>query len=665
MTVNSISGRFLFPFIIIAVVSAYWVYAHFQLSASIAPNPYQRIEAASLWPKRANDNALSPEQTERLRSVLSAMTLEQKVGQLIIADVSSVKPKDLSEYPLGALLAGGNSAPAGQRFADASSWLAFADQAFLAAQNYDAEIFVPPLFGIDAVHGHNNVFGAVIFPHNIGLGAANDPDLTRQIGVATARALAATGHDWNFAPTVAVAQDVRWGRTYESFSQDPLLVKFLATAFVEGIQEERLGNGMVLATAKHFIGDGGTVKGKDQGDTRLSEAELSTIHGPGFEGALDANVATVMASYSSWNGSKLHGDHYLLTTILKERFAFEGFVVGDWDAHAQIKGCSSSNCAKSINAGVDMLMAPTEWKGLYHSLLAAAKAGDISSMRLDDAVHRILRVKLQSGLLDAKKPSERLGAGNEEAIDSPALRALARKAVRASQVLLKNDNQTLPIRNVEKIAVIGAGADDFPAQCGGWCLSWQGDGLSKSDFAQGNTILDGIKAHAKQRKIDISYASSFQENIEADLAIIVLHSKPYAEYYGDRDSLALPDYNKEATSAIRRYKKRGVPVVTVLVSGRPLWTEKQLAGSSAFVASWLPGTEGGGVADLLFGQSPDGTSQNFTGRLSFPWLKNHQFKVSEKNPALFNIGYGLRYDPQRLPDGKRETSQNQQALEAI
>jgi len=596
-----------------------------------------------VWPERSTTNPLTAEQTARIDALLEKMTLEQKVGQLIIADISSLVPEELSSYPLGAVLAGGNSAPSGQRFTDMDGWLSFADDLYSASENYEAEVFVPPLFGIDALHGHNNVLGAVVFPHNISLGAVNDRQLTHKIGSATARALAATGHDWTFAPTVAVAQDMRWGRTYESYSSDPARVHALTKAFVRGIQSENTGNGMILATAKHFIADGGTVNGKDQGDTRISETDLASIHGPGFFAALDEGVATIMASYSSWNNQKLHGHEYLLQTILKERLAFDGFVVGDWDAHAQLEGCTPSDCASSINAGVDMLMAPNEWKLLFASLLEHVKQGEITSERLNDAARRILAVKLRSGLLDSKIPSQRKGAGDTTAIDGPEIRALAREAVRSSQVLLKNDNNILPIRNLSKISVIGVGADDIPIQCGGWCLSWQSDGLTRDNFTQGKTILDGIRAHAAIENIEIIYDGEGQDHQETDLAIVVLHTKPYAEYYGDIKKLEIPNYNEEALKAISYYHSIQTPVVTILISGRPLWTEDQITLSSAFIASWLPGTQGDGIADILFGKTLDGTPVNLTGKLPFPWLRDNSFRPTLEQPALFDVDYGLEY----------------------
>lgn len=626
--------------------------AAFMLGSIFGISPFESrrqadIKSASakqyFWPNRPAAAALSPVLQRRLDYFLLKMTLEQKVGQLIIADINALSPEDLERYPLGAILAGGNSAPDGQRFADAESWLSFADALYAAAKRADHEVFVPPLFGIDAVHGHNNVSGAVIFPHNVGLGAANDQALTKKIGAATARALAATGHDWTFAPTVAVAQDARWGRTYESFSADPMRVKNLTAAFVDGVQSEKIGTGMVLATAKHFIADGGTQKGKDQGDAILSEAELVGIHAPGFIGALDAGVSTVMASYSSWNGKKLHGHRYLLQTILKERLSFDGFVVGDWDAHAQLEGCSASNCPAAINAGVDMLMAPTEWKQLYLSLLDQVKEGVISPQRLDDAVRRILTVKFKSGLLDSPAPSRRLGAGEASAIDSPYLRDLARQAVRASQVLLKNTEETLPIRNVSSIAVIGDGADNFPAQCGGWCLSWQSDGLPDDKFDHGETILDGIIAHADQRNISVNFVMPETDFTPADIAIVVFYVKPYAEYYGDAETLALPDYNEHAIRALQHYQKNETPVISILVSGRPLWTAKYLDASSAFLASWLPGTEGGGVADILFGKTLNGDPVIPQGRLPFPWLDDNTFASTIERPAIFDVGFGLDF----------------------
>ena len=639
---GNVSPALLFVFIALAALGILWTIFQFA--------PFNRTAItmerdATLWPERNPTPLLNAEENLRVDNIVARMSVEEKVGQLIMADISTFEPSDLLDYPLGAILAGGNSAPDGKQFATQNQWLSLADDIYDAAKRRpDQSTFIPPYFAIDAVHGHNNVEGAILFPHNIGLGAADNPELMAQIGAATATAVAATGHDWTFSPTVAVAKDLRWGRTYESYSSDPARVTRLAEAYVRGLQGVEIGPGAIVGSAKHFVGDGGTTDGTDQGDTQVDEKTLVDVHAPGYYATLDAGVGTVMASYNSWNGVKMHGNEYLLTDILKDRMQFNGFVIGDWDAHAQVPRCNAKHCPQVVNAGVDMIMAPTKWKRLFKNTLVDVKRGRISQERLDDAVKRILAVKLKYGVLDADRPSARAGAGEKGAIASPALAALADDAVRQSLVLLKNDEQILPIRNAKTIAVIGPGADDFGAQSGGWTLTWQGDGHHPDNFPNGVTILDGLKAHAAQKEIDIVFNPTGDGNATPDLAIVVIHEPPYAEYSGDLKELALPEINDATLTALADLKAKGVPTVTILLSGRPLWVETQMAQSTAFVAAWLPGTQGGGVADLLFGETLEGTSVNFRGALSFEWPKDGVIEMLTDEPALFPLGFGERYE---------------------
>ena len=615
------------------------------------------VEAAGmihpeLWPVLAPPSPRDPRLEAFVDEVLGRMTLEEKVGQIIQADITTIRPEDLLHYPLGAILNGGDQRPGGDNHAPPQAWLALAD-AFYDAAKARSGTYVPLLWGTDAVHGHNNIPGATIFPHNIALGAARDPDLVRRIGAATAAEMAVTGQDWTFAPTVAVAQDARWGRTYESYSSDPTIVAALGAALVEGLQGkigsgDFLRNGHVLATAKHFLGDGGTRGGKDQGDAEVSEAVLRDVHAAGYAAALAAGVQTVMASFSSWHGQKMHGNHALLTDVLKSRMGFDGFVIGDWDAHAQVPGCSKDSCPAAINAGLDMFMAPDRWKELYANTLAQAKAGQIPMDRLDDAVRRILRVKARAGLFGAPRPSERTYAGQIGLLGSADHRALARQAVRESLVLLKNDG-LLPLRRDARVLVTGNAADDIGRQSGGWTLSWQGQGNTNADFPHGQSIFAGIREAVSQGGGAAVLSPDGRFIDKPDVAIVVFGETPYAEGKGDRRSLDYSVDDRQTLEVLQRLNQAGVPTVSVFLSGRPLRVDPEIAASRAFVAAWLPGTEGGGVADLLF-RGHDGTIANdFRGRLSFPWPG---VQSTAADAVAFPIGYGLRYSA----DGNNATS---------
>ena len=430
-------------------------------------------EAESPWPETDID-LIDADIEARIDEIMALMTLEQKVGQVIQGDNSATTPEDVKTYHLGSVLSGGNSGPNGQPYADAATWVETVDAYYQASLDTEGvEIAIPIIWGIDAVHGHNNVIGGTIFPHNIGLGAMRNPELIRDIAAVTAVELRVTGHDWTFAPTVAVPRNDRWGRTYEGFAEDPEVVESYSGMIVEGLQgafgsDEFMGPGKVISTAKHYVGDGGTTDGVDQGDTAVSEEELATIHGAGYPPAIEAGLLSVMASFNSWNGSKSHGDHHLLTEVLKERMGFDGFVVGDWNGHGQVAGCTNTDCPQALLAGLDMYMAPDSWKGLYETTLAYVQDGTIPMERLDDAVRRILRAKLRFGIFDQPSPAERPYAGDESYLGSPEHRAVARQAVRESLVLLKNDG-VLPIDPGLSILVAGDGADSMrnapPTRC--------------------------------------------------------------------------------------------------------------------------------------------------------------------------------------------------------
>lgn len=600
------------------------------------------------WPQ-LTPPALDPEVEARVTDIMSKMTLEQKIGQVIQADSNSVTPEEVKKYRLGSILSGGNSAPGDEPYADAQSWLEAADAYFEASVDPDGvEIAIPLIWGIDAVHGHANLTGATVFPHNIGLGAANDPDLIQEIMEVTAAELIVSGHDWTFAPTLAVPRDDRWGRSYEGFSENPELVASYADRIVFGLQgkpgtDSFFSETHVISTAKHFLGDGGTTNGIDQGDTAITEAELRDIHATPYFSAIEADVKSVMASFNSWNGKKMHGYEAMLTDVLKDQMGFTGFVVGDWNGHGQLPGCTNTDCPESFVAGVDMYMAPDSWQGIYYSLLAAVQSGEVPMERLDDAVRRILRVKVQAGIFEKPKPSERAGAGSTSLLGSEAHRDVARRAVRQSLVLLKNNNDTLPLDAGQTVLVIGDGADSISKQSGGWTLSWQGGGYANEDFPNGESILDGIREVVEQDGGTVIFDPTGDSTETADVVIAVYGEDPYAEFQGDLNHLDFKPqgFDPEKLSAFR---DRGMPVVSVFLSGRPLWTNPEINASDAFVAAWLPGTEGGGLADILFQTEPE---FDFTGRLSFSWpalATDFENNVSVTDYApLFPFGYGLSY----------------------
>lgn len=606
-----------------------------------------------IWPALAapiqRDEALE----KRVRDLLASMTIEEKVGQIVQGDLGSVTPDDVKRYRLGSVLAGGNSDPGARYNAPAADWLALLDEFHLASMDTsEGRKAIPVLMGIDAVHGHNNVVGATLYPHNIALGATGNRELLRRIAAATAVELRVTGFEWTFAPTLTVPRDDRWGRTYEGYSENPSLVADYAGAVVEGLQgmvgsPTFLDGTHVLASAKHFLGDGGTAGGKDQGDTLVSEAELRDIHGSGYAPALQAGAQTVMASFSSWNGAKMHGNKALLTDVLKQRMGFDGFVIGDWNAHGQLPGCSNENCAASFNAGVDMLMAPDSWRGYYSNAVAQVRSGEIPMQRLDDAVTRILRVKFRLGLFEAGLPSQRPLGGKFDRIGHPEHRALARQAVRESLVLLKNNGGLLPLDPAARILVAGDGADNIGKQAGGWTLSWQGTGNTRADFPGAQSIWDGIKAttEAAGGTAVLSVDASFDQR--PDAAIIVFGEDPYAEFQGDIPHLAYRPGNDHDLELMRALKAKGIPVIAVFLSGRPLWVNREINVADAFVAAWLPGSEGAGIADVLFRSTDGRIAHDFTGKLSYSWPKyanQSPLNAGQKDyDPQFALGYGLTY----------------------
>ena len=581
----------------------------------------------------------------RVQALMAKMSVQDKVGQLIQADISSITPDDMRRYHLGSILAGGNSKPGGGRFATVAQWKALADAFYRAAMDTaGGHAAIPPLFGIDAVHGDNGTIGATLFPQNSALGNAHDPELVREIGAATAAEVRATGFNWSFAPTLAVPQDLRWGRSYEGYSQNPRVVASYAGAAVEGLQgkpgtRDFLDDAHVAASAKHFLADGGTKDGKDQGDAEIDEHTLIAVHAAGYPPAIDAGVQTVMASFSSWNGVKMLGSKGLLTDALKQRMDFQGFVVGDWNAHGQVPGCSNEDCPVAFNNGADMLMAPDSWRGLYEHTLAEVKSGVIPMARVNDAVARILRVKFRMGLFSAGAPSTQpLARDSDRIVGSAAHRALARRAVRESLVLLKNNGNLLPLDPHRRILVAGEGADSISQQSGGWTLTWQGTGLDTPAFPGAHSIGAGIAEQAKAAGGTAEIAPDGRYTHKPDVAVVVFGESPYAEFQGDLANLLFHPGDDHDLDLIRSLRARGIPVVAVYLGGRPLWLNREINAANAFVAAWLPGSEGGGVADVLL-RKPDGQVDfDFRGKLAFAWPST---AVASRGKPQFPLGYGL------------------------
>jgi beta-glucosidase len=575
--------------------------------------------------------------TEFVETLMSDMTLKEKIGQMTQVDRQFLNDiSDISKYGFGSLLSGGGSTPATN---EPKAWADMYDS--YQREALKTRLQIPLIYGIDAVHGHNNVVGATIFPHNIGLGATRDAALVEAVARATALEVAATGMDWDFAPCLAVPDDYRWGRTYEGFSEDTDLVSQLGGAAVRGYQSTDISNPQsVLACAKHFIGDGGTTFGTglnnliDRGNLAISEEELRKRHLPPFQKAIDEGVATFMAAYNTWNDVKCHANKFLLTDLLKDELGFKGFVVSDWAAIEEIPGDYKSDIITSINAGIDMVMVPgavkfgnESFENFLKLLEESVQEGSIPMERIDDAVKRILLIKKQSGLFDRPFSDQQLLAH----IGSDKHRQIAREAVRKSMVLLKNKDGILPLPKEGKtIIVAGRGADNIGMQSGGWTISWQGDMGQTTD---GTTILDAIKSAVSPGTV-VEYTPDGTA-YTGDLAVVVVGEKPYAEMQGDRKDLKL---DEEDLDVIKRFKENDIPVVVVLLSGRPMIITDEIEKWDGLIAAWLPGTEGAGVADVLFGD------YNPTGKLSFSWPKNmNQFPINPEDDHLYSFGFGLSY----------------------
>jgi len=635
------------------------------------------------WPRIRSGIQSDARDEAWIKQVVAAMTLEQKVGQMTQGEIGSLwdaatasyKLDDVTRLAVGSILNGGGSWPAANKHAAVGDWLKLADAIWEASpmvaipgRRAGTKVRIPAFWGIDAVHGNSNVFGATLFPHNVGLGATRDTCLMRDIGEATQRAVRATGQDWTFGPCLAVVRDDRWGRAYESWSEDPSVVRAFSAAMNDGLMAvDRDGKSFhgIISTAKHYIADGGATQGIDQGNVLASEAELMNIHAQGYYGAIESGVQTVMVGFFSWQDQgKDSGNAHLVNEVLKQKIGFDGLVVSDWNAIGQITGCTNDHCPQAVNAGVDLFMVPQDWRTFIPNTIADVRAGAIPMARIDDAVTRILRVKLRAGLFEAPRPSERALANDPNNLVD---RKLARRAVRESLVLLKNENAVLPLRADRKILVVGKTADSIQNQTGGWSLTWQGgpwtfgpnDANLNSDFPNAESILAGIRAKASNVTYSIDAAGVNVRDFDAVIAVI--GETPYSETFGDvataqgnRDSLntALRTLElgvrlPEDRAVLQAVSGHGVPVVTVLVSGRALYANTEINLSSAFVAAWLPGTEGGGVADVLFRQRNGAIASDFTGTLPVSWPRSAcQTSVNVGDPAYnpqFAFGYGLTY----------------------
>jgi beta-glucosidase len=647
---------------------------------NISPAPHLRD-----WPRIRSDVRSDGRDEAWIQRVVKAMTLEQKVGQMTQGEIGSLwdaatasyQLADVTRLGLGSVLNGGGSWPEFNKHAAVGDWTALADAIWDASpvvtvpgRRGASQVKIPTFWGIDAVHGNSNVFGATLFPHNIGLGATRDTCLMRDIGEATSRAVRATGQDWTFGPCLAVVRDDRWGRAYESWSEDPSIVRAFASAMTRGLMDiDRDGTSFrgIISTAKHFIADGGSTQGIDQGNVLASESELMNIHAQGYFGALAAGAQTVMVGFFSWQDQgKQAGNRHLVDEILKQKIGFDGLVVSDWNSIGQVIGCTDDHCPQAVNAGIDLFMVPQDFRTFVPNTVADVRAGLIPMSRIDDAVTRILRVKLRAGLFDQPRPSERSFANDPDHLVD---RALARRAVRESLVLLKNNHGVLPLRTDRKILVVGKNADSIQNQTGGWSLTWQGgpwlfgpnDANVNSDFPTGESILAGIRDKVGATNVTFSIDGAGVDVREFDAVIAVIGETPYSENFGDV-ATALGNRNSDDTSlrtlehgvrkpedraVLRAVSGQGVPVVTVLVSGRALYTNTEINLSTAFVAAWLPGTEGGGVADVLFRKRNGSAANDFTGKLPVSWPRSAcQTSLNVGDPGYhpqFAFGYGLTY----------------------
>src|SRR5215207_7390142 len=625
-----------------------------QTSTTDIPTEKPVAATASLGPVIYTDPSRPTEQ--RIDDLLSRMTLDEKIGQMTQVEKNSIKPGDITRYYIGSILSGGGGSPEENT---SKGWYAMVEA--FQKEALATRLEIPIIYGVDAVHGHGNLLNATVFPHNIGLGATNDPELVEKIGRATAEEILATGIPWNFSPVLAVVQDVRWGRTYEGFGEDTRLVTKLGTAYIKGMQALQDGDAVspsqsifTLATPKHFIGDGATLWGSsrtetyklDQGNMQVPESVLRELYLPPYRSAVEAGALNVMASFSSWKGLKMHAQQRLLTELLKDELGFHGFIVSDWQGMDQIVPDDYYiSIVTSVNAGVDMNMVPYDYVTFIETMKQAMNNGDIPESRVDEAVRRILRVKFALGLFEQPMPDTKYQA----TVRSREHLTLARQAVRESLVLLTNTDNILPLRkDTPLIFVAGEGANDIGLQSGGWTLEWQG---KTGNDNEGTSIFSGIKAAVgSDTRLEYNREADFSEFKDADgnpllgdVGIVVLAEQPYTEGLGDAADISLTDHETQLLTDI---KKQSQSVVVILLAGRPRLITEQLPMADAWVAAWLPGTEGGGVADVLFGD------YSFTGKTAYSWPRsNEQLPINVNNAAnkigcdapLFPFGYDLAY----------------------
>jgi len=656
------------------------------------------------WPKTSSLIAIDPKIEADVVHILSLMTLEEKIGQMIQPEIFSVTPEEAKDYKIGSILNGAGGWPDENKHSPVEAWSNTIDQYWLAVnQAFEGRPFhIPLLWGTDAVHGHNNAYGATVFPHNIGLGAANDPELIERIGRATAKEIAATGMDWTFAPTVTTPRDLRWGRHYEGYSEDPEIVEQYASRMVKGLQgssaNELKSAEYILSNVKHWLGDGGTWQGIDRGVNKYSESDLLNIHAHGYVSALNAGSQIVMTSFNSWENTanygistvgstynyKVHGSHYLNTVVLKEKMGFDGIVITDWDGHAEVTDSTLTNANYSIRSGIDILMVASgapNWKAVYQNLLTSVLNEDIPLARIDDAVSRILRVKMRAGLWEKAQPSQRMLSKKTTSFGCAEHRALAREAVQKSLVLLKNNHNLLPLARTQNLLVTGSAAHDICKQAGGWTLSWQGTDNTLNDFPQSDTLLTALVSEMGKDKIffdpDLTkldhYCSSLSQHENTapvkKVAIVVIGEDSYAEMRGDIKpwrpiifNLLKPSYLEEL-KRIETLKKAGFDIITLFFSGRPLGVNQEIHLSDAFVAAWLPGTQAKGITDVLLQKEDGSVNVDFQGKLAFTWpgqpfsyavnrplrqipeqlIPEQEAAAGGADTLLFPYGYGLTY----------------------
>ncbi len=622
-------------FLLFILLTSCSLNARSTLTTAITPIPSQ---PAAIYPDPSRPLE------ERVDDLLLRMSMNEKIGQMTQVELGSIQPGDITTYYIGSILSGGDGNPNEN---NPQAW-----QDMIKGFQTEAlatRLKIPMIYGVDAVHGNAHLYGATVFPQESGVAATHDPALAQEIGKATAEEMLAAGIPWTFSPIVAVPQDIRWGRTYESYSEDTQLTTEIGTAYIKGL--ENIPDGykksegqtkFTLATAKHYIGDGGTIWGSsrtddyklDQGNVQVNETTLRKLYLPPYKAAVDAGVMSVMVSFSSWRTTKMHAQKYLLTYVLKNELGFNGFVVSDWAGIDQVDPDYYTAVVTAINAGVDMNMVPTDYIKFITVMKQAVDEDDISEERINDAVRRILRAKFALGLFEHPYPDPTF----IQTIRSDEHVAIARQAVRESLVLLKNDNYALPIpKTTSEILISGQGADDIGMMCGGWTISWQGQ---TGSIDIGTTIINGIKTIVSPDST-VVYNKDGNFTDRAPVGIVVVGEMPYAEGHGDKADLSLAVADIQAITAMRPMVDK---LIVVIISGRPLIITDQLSTADAWVAAWLPGTEGEGISDVLFGEYP------FVGRLPYTWPRsNDQMPINKNNSTgktgcdapLFPFGYGL------------------------